>query len=998
MRKLFILTFVLLGLSSYAKNCQPKMNQIDKIHTPAMLSQYNLFASNNDIIDVAFIISPTQIKAYLKNETAYQQGEVALYTYNYSKQTADGNFKLSGKQTPTFSQTGNVLTIEVANLDLTSNYLIEINGAQSPLFLDYAVGGILDTYFDASAEKGLGVNLTNGKANFKLWSPPAGKILIHFYDQNSQKIKKTIEMKPSEKGVWEALVSPKNVGVKSLDGLFYQYEVFAYGKSRIALDPYAKSMAAQAPTDADKIGKAAIVDMQSPKATPADFNRKYTNYDHIANDIDLVCYEIHVRDFTVQPGVVSPELAGTYTGFTKKSDYLKDLGITHAQLLPIQNFYTTDENNRQFSDTDAPKSNYNWGYDPHNYFTPEGWFSTNANDPYTRIKELRGLVQDLHNKGIGVIMDVVYNHTYLVEAFENVAPGCYYRYNDQHGISAHTGAGPTVESRRKMVQKLIVESLNHFVTEYHVDGFRFDLMGFMDHETMRLIRQEVGKTYNPDNIFELVLQGEAWVFSDIDTDVNATGLNAATTKLNHPKEYLNLGFFNDVARDAFAGREYQKGFAQGNYSEIDRAVTAILGGVKNVNLSKKSFSHATITDDYNAFAENPAVCLNYLTVHDGFTLWDKINLSVNDPSGLKRAQVMKLATAMIFTSQGKVIIQGGDEFLRTKPLAINDIEKNRAHKTDYTNPEEGVEYFHENTYISNDYTNQLRWDRFTNNFSHLAAPMAAYYKGLITMRRALPGLRMFEGDNIRNGITFYGMSLNKEEQPSKSTSLGVSDFNDPKLETLTIKFIHGLANETYYFAGEVYDKRTDANALDGNNFAIQFNNAGEAQIEFTREQINNFDLSKWGDTKNLNFKLVKNRGAWETISKAYSGSGNNRLRAIDIDTSNTIVVDLSIMDFASGYVAREVDKYIAYEIDNTLENDIAPSINGTRYETIIVIHNADENAIIVDIPTITNPQEWSVIADGNKAGITPIKKDDTAVKIEMKKVTVPALSMAVIVK
>lgn len=998
MKKILLIAFSLLSISAFAKNCGNNPHRIDKVHIPAQLSQYNLFGSTNDVIDVAFIVSPTKIKVTLKNATPYNQGDITLYTYNYAKKPTTESFRLGTKITPAFTQKGNIITIDLASLNLNTNYLIDIKGNQSPVFLDHAIGGILDTYFDASSEQNLGVNLANNVATFKLWSPPAGRITIHFFDQNEQPIKRKVEMKPGKNGVWQAQVTAKSLGVKSLDGLYYQYEVYAYGKSRLALDPYAKSMAAHSPKGTDKIGKAAIVDMKSPRATPANFVRKYTNYDHIANDIDLVCYEVHVRDFTVQPGVVKPELAGTYKGFAEKTDYLKELGITHAQLLPIQNFFTTDEKNRQFSDTDAPVSNYNWGYDPHNYFTPEGWFSSNAADPYARIRELRQLVQDLHNKGIGVIMDVVYNHTYLVETFENVAPGCYYRYNDTNGISAHSGAGPTVESRRKMVQKLTVESLNHFVTEYLVDGFRFDLMGFIDHETMRLIRQEVGKTYNPNNINELVLQGEAWVFSDLDTDAKATGINAATTKLNHPKEYLNLGFFNDVSRDAFAGREHQKGFVQGSYGEIDRCVTAILGGVKNFPMKGKAFATEVLTDDYNAFAENPAVCLNYLTVHDGFTLWDKINLSVNDPSGLKRAKVMKLATAMIFTSQGKVILHAGDEFLRTKPLAINDIEKTRAHKTPYTNPEEGIEYFHENTYISNDYTNQLRWDRFTNEFSHIAVPMVEYYQGLIAMRRALPGLRMFDGDNIRKGITFYGMDIKEGAQTSKPKTLGVTDFSDEKLSKLTLKFTNGPANSTYYIAGEVYDKRTDANTTASTMYAVTFNQAGVGEITFSRDQINNFDLGKWGDSKNLNFKLVKTPGTWESIATAYTGSGNNRLRPMDVDDTSTLTVDLSVVDFATGYVPREVDTFIAYEIDNTLENATAPHISNTNYSRIIVIHNADENAITVDIPTITNPQEWSVIADGNKAGITPIKKEDTAVKIEMKKVTVPALSMAVIVK
>ena len=1006
MRKLFFAIMALSSMLTFANKGVQHRHRIDAVHTPAQLSKYNLFASNNALIKHVWIVSPNEIRIELKNNLPLAAGDVSIFSYNYHKVNAAGDFATKLHSKPIFTQTNNVLSIKDARLNLNNNYFVDIKGKQAQAFLDHSIGGILDTFFDASNEHQLGATLIKGNAQFKLWSPPAGRVRILFFDTNNRPIAKSIEMKKGQKGVWYANVTPRALGVKSLDGMYYQYEVFAYGKSRLALDPYAKSMAAHSPLDDDKIGKAAIVDMRSQRATPPNFVRKYRNYEHIANDIDLVCYEVHVRDFTIQPGLIDADLAGTYKGFAQKTDYLKKLGITHAQLLPIQNFYTTNESDRAYTDTDAPRSNYNWGYDPHNYFTPEGWFSSNAADPYSRIKEFRMLVNDLHSKNIGVIVDVVYNHTFLVETFENAAPGCYYRYNDTNGISAHTGAGPTVESRRKMVQKLIVESLNHFVTEYHVDGFRFDLMGFMDHETMRLIRQQVGKTYNPNDVNELVLQGEAWVFSDIDTDAKATGLNAATTKLNHPKEYINLGFFNDVARDAYAGREHLKGFVQGNYSEIDRSVTAILGGIKGFEMKGKSFLNEVLNDDYNAFAETPAVCLNYLTIHDGFTLWDKINLSVDDPTGLKRAKIMKLATAMLFTSQGKVIVHGGDEMLRSKPLAKVDIETSRAHNTTYTNPEEGISYFHENSYISNDYTNTFRWDRLTNAFSPIAVPMVEYYKGLIAMRRALPGLRMFDGDNIRKGIKFYGME--QKEAPKVITeTLGVNDFADAKLHVLRLQFVNGPANETLYFAGEVYDKRRDANVADGNSYAVKFDANGVGEIVFSRKQIDNFDLGKWGDSKNLNFKLVKKPGAWETIATAYSGQGNNRLRAADIDNNSTIKVDLAVMDFASGaVVTREVDKFIAYEIDNTLENAVAPHISASGYKTIVVVHNADEKAISIEIPSIAQPEAWQVIADGYSAGTKPLVytgaeqpgKGQTNVKIEYKKITVPALSTAVVVK
>ncbi|MBI5218960.1 MAG: hypothetical protein HY958_08530 [Bacteroidia bacterium] len=982
-----------------------------KIHNMANLKDYDLFHNPfNKTLDVAFITSPNKFEITLKNNVKVGKRDVEMYFYDYDKTDAAGKFVLNKFKVPVFTQQGNKLTFETTGLDLSKNYIVEVNGERSDLFLDPKIGGILDTYFDAGNIADLGAKYSGSTVVFKVWSPPAGKIILKLFDKDQKPVKSVndLVLKRGEKGLWAIELTPSDlVNVKSPDGLYYQYEVYAYGKTVTALDPYAKSMAAFNPAGEDVIGKGAIVSFTNSSAVPLKYDKNFLNSKYIANEVDMVVYEVHVRDFTIQPGVLKDEIAGTFNGLTKKMGYLKNLGITHIQLLPAQNFYTVNENDRAYKGTDAPQGNYNWGYDPHNYFTPEGWFASDAANPYTRIREYREMIQQLHDQGIGVIMDVVYNHTYITEVFENIAPGCYYRYDKDLKISETTGAGPSLECRRKMVKKLIIESLKHFVENYHVDGFRFDLMSFFDHETVEAIRSEVGPVYNKENANDLILQGEAWLFSDIDTDPKTKGINAAVTKLNYPEKKINLGFFNDCSRDSYTGRESNKGFVQGIISDIDKVATGIVGGLKGYDAGKKSFNSDIFKDSYNTFANGPENCLNYLTIHDGYTLWDKLNLSFKDETMLVRARMMRMANAMLFTSQGKIIMQAGDELLRTKPLAQVDKEQTRAHTSEFVTEEEGTKYFHENTYCSNDYTNMIRWNRLTGPYSKIAAGMVEYYKGLVEMRRNIPAFRYKNAEDIKKGLVFLGADVNIESRPSL-----YNDFNDGRLKKLIIKFINGPRNavpagrqEKYYIAGEVHPKGMDANPAK-NDYAVSFDENGAGKIEIRGDQIETFDLSKWGSGSGLNIKLVKEPGSWNTIAGAYSGTGNNLIKINAVNENFEALIDLSVPDCVAGEAQRKYEGYIAYWLDNTLEKDIPKGFKGTAYAKLLVIHNAGDSPVTVQADAIQEPAKWAVILDDHNAGIAPLAyikeitsdKGKTNVLIEKGRVTVPAKSSAVVAK
>lgn len=976
----------------------------DAVYNMAILDQYTVFKGSTNI-RFAFITGPETVEIFLNDGFQPADNNVIFNLYDYSNGGDAPRFPLKEVFRSTCVIEGHKAICNNLQLDLNSNYTVTLGGETVNVYLSPEIGGILDTRFDATAIKNFGVSYSGTDAHFKLWSPPAGRVELLLFDKNQQALATTepLLMTHTGKGVWERTLKAASVkGINSLDGLYYQYKVYAYGEARLALDPYAKSMAAFDTTSHDRIGKAAIVDMNAIKSKPAIFKRNYTNAAFTANELDMVAYEIHVRDFTIQPDVVEPEVAGTFKGFIQKIPHIKNLGITHVQFLPVNNFYTVSETDREYKKGTTRVGNYNWGYDPHNYFTLEGWFATDANNPYTRIKEYRELVQALHDKGIGVIMDVVYNHLYIAETFENAAPGCYHRFADDYRISGKTGAGPSFETRRLMARKLIIESLVHFVEMYHVDGFRFDLMGFMDHETMLAIRQEVGKVYNPANIHELILQGEAWVFSDLNTDTAATGRDAATTKLNYPNKGLSVAFFNDSSRDSYTGREHNKGFVQGIYKEGDRVATGIIAGLIDYNAGDLALNSEIFNDTYNRFADAPATCLNYLSIHDGYTLWDKINLSVKDITKAERARLMRFASAMLFTSQGKIILHGGDELLRSKPLSTIDKESHRAHTTEFTDEEEGTVYFHENTYCSHDYTNMLRWDRLVNEYHEFSTGMVDYYKGLIQMRRQLPCLRYKNAESIRQGLKFLG-----DESQGAGTGGYYKSFADERLNGLHIEFINGPLYERFHVAGEVYPQGIDANPSETDLlYIVDFDGNGKASLLFTQEQIRKFDLGKWGEGQSLNIKLVKTPGQWDTPHGAYTGMGNNVIKISGIDKSGKVIINLSVADYAAGDVPRTYAPYVAYVLDNTLEKDIIKSLPPTLYTKLIVVHNASPEAVTVEAPDIENPGDWVVICDANNAGVKPLKfsplptskKGETNVLIEDGKVFVPYKSTTVIAK
>jgi len=836
---------------------------------------------------------------------------------------------------------------------------------------------VLNEFFYTDEE--LGCRLENDFLEASLWSPSATNVNFFLYDKVHQKLLGKKEMQRGENGLWKGHFSPSDFKLKHLsdfDGLSYLYEVTAWGKTQLALDPYAKSLACYKPphnkhlmdnihfSDEDRLGKGAIV---CPKKT---IKKKAPLL--MANDSDFIGYEVHVHDFTCDPNLNIPEgEKGTFKGFEKIIDKIKDLNVTHLQFMPLMNFATVDESNREFQHSDIPKDriNYNWGYDSHHFFSPEGWFASDAHNPYSRMDELKHLVEVLHEAKLGVILDVVYNHLYHKSFLENTAPGCYLRHHGDGRVSEGTGAGVTLESRMLMSRRLIIDSLKWWQDFYGIDGFRFDLMGFLDQDTMRAIR----KNLNPNTI----LYGEAWNFTDLPFE-------EASTKINFPCE-AKLSAFNDCARDSYTGQMSAKGFVQGNFAEVLRVKTGIIAALKDYPAPYGEM----LDDSYHRFASEPWECLNYLSIHDGFTLWDKINLSVGGNRSA-RERLVRFAFGMLLTSQGRVVLHGGDEIGRSKPLSSNDPNPDRAHTTKEVMAENGNKFFHENSYASADAVNHIDWYRAKDFLG-----LKNYVKGLILLRRSLPCLRYEKKKSLCEGLRFIGHPDNKMLK-TIGDSAGHLSFADPKIKKITLRFINApieMLEKRYYLTGEIHPKGKDKNPLQ-NPFSVLFNKKGEAELTLKREDLLAFDLGAWNLGSDLHFKLVATAGAWDFPKKVYDDLGTNHFAPYHILKGDQLIFDLSIMNHCAGNIPKYPQSFVAYLLDNTLEKETLESFPSLPYTKILVVHNADEKELTLLVPEINSSGQWQVLADDKSSGVEVLLESD--VQISKGKVTVPSKCTVII--
>ena len=551
-----------------------------------------------------------------------------------------------------------------------------------------------DNYFSYDGE--LGALYEKEGTLLRVWTPTAKSVEVWIYADDSFKGPSTkIEMVQKPKGIFVAYLPGDQ------HGTIYVYKIlFLNNRESISVDPYARATT-----------------VNGMKSVIADLNR--TNPDGWGERLpafglpeEAIIYELHIRDFSISEtsGIVNK---GKFLGLTEKNtqnasgrktglDYLIDLGITHIQILPMFDYATVDEAN-------LTEPQYNWGYDPLNYNVPEGSYSTDPFDPFNRIFELKQMIRTLHDNGLRVIMDVVYNHVYdpKDQALERTVPGYFYRYNADGSLANGTGVGNDTASERHMMRKYIIDSVKYWAKEYHLDGFRFDLMGIHDSVTMNAIREALDKI-DPS----IIIIGEGWEMSTpLPEDLKASQRNAqAMPRIAH---------FNDSIRIALKGSDFgdekDRGFISGkNYLE-DLLLRNIKGAM---HLS----SHSSYVD--------PEQVIQYVEAHDNLTLYDKLLRSNPDDSEEVRIKRHTLATSIVLLSQGVPFIHGGQEFLRTKAGVAN-------------------------SYQSPDEINQFEWERVTT-----FQESVAYVKGLIALRKSEYLFRLHTIEEIEAHFTILSENFN----------------------------------------------------------------------------------------------------------------------------------------------------------------------------------------------------------------------------------------------
>lgn len=530
----------------------------------------------------------------------------------------------------------------------------------------------------------LGAVCSEAGTRIDLWAPTAQAVFVHFYPGgNDCQAVETVSMAKMEKGVWRYETR------RNLNGWYYDFDVSTDGKVLRTADPYARACGVNGK-------RSMVIDLAT------------TNPENWAQDRppaqkpEQVIWEVHVRDFSWDPdGGFEAADRGKYSALCREGttlkgkgvcptglDYLKGLGVTHIQLMPVYDFGSVDET--------CPEKCYNWGYDPVNYNVPEGSY---ASDPYrgeVRIRELKEMIAALHRHGFRVIMDVVYNHTYTRDSWLwRTVPGYYYRQKPDGSPSNGSGCGNDLASERSMCRQYILDSVLYWAEQYHMDGFRFDLMGLLDQELMESVQRALDARFG---VGEKLVYGEPWRGGD-----TALSRPVVLCDKNGLKSIDGrIGAFCDDTRDAVKGSlmdSAARGFVNGGGIRADKLCNCITGW----SCGRGAY-------------QTPNQTITYLSCHDDWTLWDKLVLTMDEKKDFTdiRPDILRanrMAAAINFCCQGRPFLLAGEEFGRTKG---------------------GIK----NSYCSDSKVNQLDWNRAWQN-----RELVDYYRGLIGLRMQLPALQ-----------------------------------------------------------------------------------------------------------------------------------------------------------------------------------------------------------------------------------------------------------------
>jgi pullulanase len=543
--------------------------------------------------------------------------------------------------------------------------------------------------------------IDNKGTHFTLWSPQADEVKVLLYNTGANTAPyDSLSMQRGDNGTWRASVA------EDLKGKFYTFRVKHHGAwLKETPGVWAKAVGVNG-------SRAAIIDFKdtNPVGWAEDKGPS------IAHITDAVIYEMHHRDFSVHPtsgiankgkflALTEPE---THSPFGDKTgiEHLKELGVTHVHILPSYDYNSVDE-------TNLLSNQYNWGYDPYNYNVPEGSYSTNPTNPATRIYEMKQMIKALHDAGIGVVMDVVYNHTADNDEsnFSLTAPGYYYRHRADGTYSDASGCGNETASDRKQMGDFIVNSVKYWAKEFHIDGFRFDLMAIHDINTMSRVAAEL-KTVNPS----IFVYGEGWTAGDSPLPTSERALKENVAKMD------GIAVFSDDIRDAIKGHysdASDRGFATGKPGNEETVKIGIVAATAHPQVDYSKGNNSKF-----AYATSPCQIINYVSCHDDLMLTDKLAKSMPGSTEAERQRAARLAQTIVFTSQGTPFMFAGEEIFRDK---------------------HGVH----NSYKSPDSINAIDW-----TLKHTNREQFDYYQQLIALRKAHPAFRMTTAEDIAKHLVF----------------------------------------------------------------------------------------------------------------------------------------------------------------------------------------------------------------------------------------------------
>ena len=768
----------------------------------------------------------------------------------------------------------------------------------------------------------LGANYTPNSTTFKVWAPTADEVTLDLYDKGSEaegsKSIKTKDMTLDEKtGVWSASISG------DLSGKYYTYSVTYGDETKVTGDVYAKGC-----------GVNGLRSMVVNPAAVNPLNWENDNHVYVAQQTNASVWEISVADFSSsETSGVSEANRGKFLAFTESGttidgiqggtptcvDYLKKLGVKYVQIMPMYDFGSVDESK------DIMKQ-YNWGYDPVNYNCPEGSYSTNPYDGNTRIKECKQMIQALHNAGIGVVMDVVYNHTFSTDSwFQYTVPNYYYRVNPDGSFSNGSGCSNDTASEHLMFRKYMVDSVTYWAKEYHIDGFRFDLMGLHDVTTMNAIREALDKLYEDGSGQKILMYGEAW---NMDT---FAAPNTVMANQNNLKQLnARIGAFDDTLRDGIKGSTFGGGvgFVQ-NGSSRSSIKTGFLGQ----------------SDSSTGWASAPTQCVSYASCHDNLALYDKLVDSVyNNGKYRDRDENLvamnKLSAAIVMTSQGIPFFLGGEEFARSK---------------------DGDE----NSYASSREENMLDW-KSIEKYSDLIE----YYRGLLRIREnfaALSDCTAMTANNIES----------LENLPSGVCAYKIHNTESGKWKLMTVIFNGGsdaqnisLEDEWVQIANEETAGLRDLGTVSG-NISVKPHSAA---ILIDKTSYENSSVEEYEGLLVVNY--YDNKTKEKIRTQMVSDEVGKTYNVADIASSLNYDIKSSSGDTSGEFTKqiRRADVYVE-EFEgklSTITIKYVDDINGSELADSYVIRNRQGQPYFT--PKLPDIENYTLVLDqlpNNGAGISP---------------------------